>query len=373
MSIVAAIVVLCVVIIIHEAGHYCAAVWTGMKVDRFSVFGIGPTVLKLGTWRGTEFVISAIPFGAFVMIRGMEPGDDVERLAGHPRTGDDAWKTTHETDADAAASPNFRDKPLWARAIVLAGGPIANYLTAIVLFFVVLVMSGTAGPVSRIEITSLGEGQPAATAGLEVGDHVVAIGDTPVDPALGPQPLIDMIVASPGQALELTLVRGDETLVKTVQISEEGKIGAGLAAGADRVLVGVGEATLKAIESPFKLTASQLVGLYKLVTGQLDAQVQGPVGIVKGIATSIDRGLVPFITMAAIISTLLGMFNLLPLPALDGGRLTFLGYEALARRRAKAHVEEMVHGYGMLLLLLLIGFVTLRDIGLFDKVRSLFS
>lgn len=377
MSIVGAIVALCLVIIIHEAGHYWAAVWTGMKVDRFSVFGIGPTVLKLGTWRGTEFVISAIPFGAFVLIRGMEPGDDDDPRMAADAVDDDAWAKAIGAAKGAPAakvvSPNFRDKPLWARAAVLAGGPLANYITAIFLFFAVFMMSGVPGPVSRIEVTAVTPDKPAAMAGLEVGDRLVAIGETPIDPAAGVEPVIDVLVAHPEQALEVTLVRGDETLVKTVETSAEGKIGAGLAPAGDRAAVGVGQASVLAFQAPFKLTASQLVGLYKLITGQLDAQVQGPVGIVKGIASSIDRGLIPFITMAAMISTLLGMFNLLPLPALDGGRLTFLGYEALARRRARAHIEEMVHGYGMLALLLLIGVVTLRDVGLFDKVRSLFG
>src|SRR5262245_925667 len=138
MSIFAAIVALCVVIIIHEGGHYLAAVWTGMKVDRFSVFGIGPTVVRLGTWRGTEFVISAIPFGAFVLIRGMEPADEGDLASERDAIDDDAWaKAMAAAKGSEApkASPNFRDKPLWARAAVLAGGPVANYLTAMLIFF----------------------------------------------------------------------------------------------------------------------------------------------------------------------------------------------------------------------------------------------
>lgn len=374
MSIVAAIVALCVVIILHEAGHYLAAVWTGMKVDRFSVFGIGPTIVRLGTWRGTEFVISAIPFGAFVLIRGMEMSDPEQAFAGDP-IDEDAWDKANPAPAGAAkraVSHNYRDKPLWARAAVLAGGPVANYVTAMVLFFVVLLMAGVAGPANRIEVTSVKEGDPAATAGLAVGDHIVAIGETTIDPTAGVQAVIDVLVAHPAETVDIALVRDGETLVKTVQPSAEGKIGAGLAAGADRVPVGVGQAAVLAVQSPFKLSRDQLAALYKYVTGQIDAQMQGPVGIVKGIASSIDRGLISFLTMAAMISTLLGMFNLLPLPALDGGRLTFLAYEALARRRAKPHVEEMVHGYGMLALLLLIGVVTVNEIGLVDKVRSLF-
>lgn len=379
MSIFAAIVALCVVIIIHEAGHYLAAVWTGMKVDRFSVFGIGPTILKLGTWRGTEFVISAIPFGAFVLIRGMEISDQEQALAGDA-IDDDAWNkairaaqgpgSARARKAAAVASPNFRDKPLWARAAVLAGGPVANYLAAMLLLFGLFTVAGERGPVTRIEISEVVAGKPAAAAGLQVGDRIVELDGVAIDPAAGSKPLIDVIKAHPGEPLAVTVERGGQTVAAIVEPTAEGKIGAGLDPTGDRIEMGVGEAAVLAVQGPLDLSKRQLVGLYLLVTGQLDAEVQGPVGIVKGIATSIERGFIPFVTMAAMISTLLGLFNLLPLPALDGGRLTFLGYEALARRRARPGVEEMVHGYGMLALLLLIAVVTVRDLGVIDKVRS---
>ncbi|MCH9685232.1 MAG: site-2 protease family protein [Deltaproteobacteria bacterium] len=173
MSIVVAIVALCVVIILHEAGHYFAAIWTGMKVDRFSVFGIGPAIVKLGTWRGTEFVIGAIPFGAYVLIRGMEPEpEDDTPVVDADDLDDDAWAKARAASRAEAASVNFRDKPLWARAAVLAGGPLANYLVAMILFLAVYMLSGVRGTVDRIEITQVNEGKPAATAGLEVGDRL---------------------------------------------------------------------------------------------------------------------------------------------------------------------------------------------------------
>jgi regulator of sigma E protease len=384
MSIFAAIVALCVVIVIHEAGHYLAAVWTGMKVDRFSVFGIGPAILKLGTWRGTEFVISAIPFGAFVLIRGMEPGDDEPG----PRSGtdaidDDAWaKAIHAAKGGSAgpagpakakpASPNFRDKPLWARAAVLAGGPLANYLAAMVLVFGLFSVVGKQGQVTHIEVTEVFAGLPAATAGLEVGDRIIEIGGTTVEPKANIGPVIEVIQAHAGKPLEITIERRGQTVFETVEPNDEGKIGAGLAGIREWIPVGAGEATLLAVEWPLARSKEQLVGLYQYITRQIDAEMQGPVGIVKGIASSIERGLVPFITMTALISTLLGLFNLLPLPALDGGRLSFLAYEALARRRANGRTEELVHGYGMLALLSLIAVVTLRELGVIDKIRSIF-
>jgi len=360
MSIVAAIVALCVVIVLHELGHYLMAVWTGMKVDRFSVFGIGPTIVKLGTWRGTEFVISAIPFGAFVLIRGMEPDpdDDAPPAVDMDAIDDDAWAKA--SAGGAPPSANFRDKPVWARALVLAGGPLANYLTAMLLFFAVYMMAGVPEPTNPIEVTQVAAGKPAAAAGLEPGDQLVTIGDHTVDPTAGTPAVVEVLVAHPSEPLELTIVRDGETLTKTLTPTDEGKIGVGLANVPRRV--SVGEATSMAVVRPFVITRIQLTALYQWITRQIEAEMQGPVRIVQHMATSVEGGLTSFLKTVALISTLLGMFNLLPLPALDGGRLTFLGYEAIARRKASPRVEEMVHGYGMLALLALIALVTVGDI-----------
>lgn len=364
MSYVAAIVALCIVIILHEAGHYFAAVWSGMKVDRFSVFGIGPTILKLGTWRGTDFVISAIPFGAFVLIRGMEPDPDADTTTtvDADDLDDDAWEKARVAGRAEEGSVNFRDKPLWARAAVLAGGPVANYLTAIILFFVVFASAGVPGPADRVLLSQVTEDRPAAAAGLEPGDRLLAIGGTELDPTAGTLPVAELIKANEGAPVEITILRDDQTLTKTVQVGDDGTIGVGLVTAGPNREVGVGEAAGMAFVEPWSVTTKQLVGLYKLVTGQISAKVGGPVAIVSHIATSVQTGIISFLTTAAIISTLLGLFNLLPLPALDGGRLTFLGYEALARRRASPRVEELVHGYGMLALLVLIAIITVGDI-----------
>ncbi len=370
---VVAIVALGLVIILHELGHYLVAVWTGMKVDRFSVFGIGPVVAKLGTWRGTEFVISAIPFGAYVLIRGMEPEPDPEQEAGvvdGDAIDEDAWakaRASGQAEAAREDSENFRDKPAWARAAVLAGGPVANYLTAMVLFFVVYAVAGIPGKATSIEVTKLAEGKPAEAAGMMVGDELVKIGEAEIDPSQGTQGVVDATEPYMGGSVEVTVLREGEPVVLSVEpAATKPALGAELRANAENISVSTGQAASMAVEQPFAYTRMQLVGLYQLIAGKAEAEMQGPVRIVKHIATSVQNGFIPFLKMAAIISTLLGLFNLLPLPALDGGRLSFVIYEALARRRASARIEEMVHGYGMLVLLVLLLLVTVGDI------RSLF-
>lgn len=350
-EITAAALALCVVIMLHEAGHYLTAIWSGMKVDRFSVFGIGPAIVKLGTWRGTEFVIGAVPFGAYVLIRGMEAEEDPPPPGTKP-------------DPD---SFNFRDKPLSRRALTIAGGPIANYIVAIVTFFAVFSIFGVKQPPRAIAIAAFGDDSPAQAAGAELGDEVVRIADLEIDPALRGNDVapaatahrgetIAMVVRRNGEMLELQLAVPTDEDAPPLSVQMEG-------VGSERADVPFGTAVAAAFEQPYEMSILQLQGLKKLVTGEVSRKnVSGPVGIVKAVAGAAALGLPDFLEMVAVISTLLGLFNLLPLPALDGGRLTFLAYEAIAKRRANPRVEEAVHGYGMLLLLGLILLVTVGDI-----------
>ncbi len=341
---------LCVVIILHELGHYLAAVWSGMKVDRFSVFGIGPALVKLGTWRGTEFVIGWIPFGAYVLIRGMEAEDN------------EGSQERAEPDPD---SPNFRDKPLWKRAFAIAGGPMANYVTAIVLFFAAFTIFGPKGPPEALLLRGFTESSPAEAAGMQVGDELVRVGETDIDPRKAGADVSPAAEPFRGESMPVVVQRDGELVTLTVEVPadpEQRALGVLQTARAPRVDVGIGTAAAAAFTEPFVQSARQLVALYKLATGQIKGSISGPVGIVEEFAIAAKAGLPDFIEMTALISTLLGLFNLLPLPALDGGRLTFLGFEAIARRRASPRVEEMVHGYGMLALLALLAIVTFGDI-----------
>jgi regulator of sigma E protease len=343
---VAAIVALCVVIIIHEFGHYAAAVWTGMKVDRFSVFGIGPPIVRLGTWRGTEFVLSAIPFGAYVQIRGMEADDG------------------SNPPVDRKTSTNFRDKPLLARMIVIAGGPIANYVGATLLFFGVFAVAGLAGPAEAIEVTTVTPSSAAEKAGVQPGDRLVAIGDTEIDPTREGEDIAIASQANKGTDVVLTVERDGERIGLPASLPAEGDmiLGVHMIAVRPQQSVPLGVAARESVVQPYVVTRTQLLGLYGLIAGKIKPNVSGPVGIVREIARAADRGFVEFVLMAAYISTLLGMFNLLPLPALDGGRLAFLVYEGVARRRANPRIEDMVHGYGMVALLGLILLVTVGDV-----------
>jgi regulator of sigma E protease len=345
MSALVAIAALCVVIIVHEGGHYVAAISSGMKVDRFSVFGIGPPILRFGSWRGTEFVISAIPFGAYVQIRGMEADD-----GSVPEPSD--------------RGSNFRDKPLRSRMFVIAGGPIANYLAAIVLSFAVFAGAGVPAGTEAIEIAKVTPDSAAEHAGLAAGDRIVSIGDTTIDPTQDARDLPVATQRQRGQLIDVVVERDGQVVTVRADLPAEGPAPLGIKPRLITTFapVSLGVAASTAVAAPFRISAQQLGGLWLLVTGQLQGSVQGPVAIVESIASEAELGLVPFVLQAAFISALLGLFNLLPLPALDGGRLAFLAYEGIARRRASARIEDAVHGYGMLALLLLIALVTVGDV-----------
>ncbi len=335
-----AIVALCLVIIVHEFGHYVAAVATGMKVDRFSVFGIGPAILRLGTYRGTEFVIGAIPFGAYVLIRGMEPDDEA-------------------AEAPDPDSPNFRDKPLWARFLALFGGPAANYLAAMAIFFGIFASVG----METVAVGGFTESSPARAAGLEVGDRFVELAGTPIEPPGAAAKVVEATKAHLGETVPVTVDR-DGTLV-TVEVPlnpEPPALGVNLTVSPWGQDVPLSTAARMAVARPLEISAAQLSALYLLVTGKLEAELSGPVGIVKQIKQSAEAGAVPFFFMTAFISTLLGLFNLLPLPALDGGRIVFLGYELVTRRRPSPQVEGWVHGIGLIALLLMMVLVTIGDV-----------
>jgi regulator of sigma E protease len=334
---------LAAVIVLHELGHFLCARFVGMRVDRFNVFGIGPTILRLGRWRETEFVLGAIPFGAAVEIRGMAPE---EEGSAPPEPGD------------------FRTHPIWARALVLAGGPLANYLVAMVLLFTLFTTAGMPGRPVAIEVGGVRDGSAAQAAGIQLGDTIAKIGDVTIDPGLAGRDVIDAGRRYRGTTTTVEVERAGEHRSLAVTVPDvEAPLGIVIGSRpGPRQAVSLATAVSEAVARPIADSKAQLQGLWQLVTGRLQATMQGPVGIVREIARSADGGIVPLVMAAALISTLLGLFNLIPLPGLDGGRLAFVAYEAITRRRANPRVEELVHAYGLMALLLLIALATVGDV-----------
>lgn len=346
---VIAILALSALVIIHEFGHYLCARASGMHVHRFSMLGIGPVLLKLFTYKGTDFVISAIPFGGYVQIAGMESADP---------------DAPPEPIPPGQESNLFRDKPLWARIFAIAGGPLANYLTAILIVVGVYATAGINSPVG-LEVTGFAEASPAQAAGLQAGDIFVSVdGEVLRGPEqTSPTRLNEITSARQGQTVDVVVQRGDDEVTLPVTLGQAPRaLGVDLRVDLEYTEVPFAEALSRGAAYPFIKTAEQGAALWSMITGETAGRVGGPVAIAQAIKSSADSGLLDFLIFSAFISTLLGMFNLLPVPALDGGRLVFLFFEMIARRPANPRAEEWVHAIGMIGLLGLMAWATVGDV-----------
>jgi len=345
-----------VLIVIHEFGHYLCARATGMRVDRFSVIGIGPVVWRLGTWKGTEFVISAIPFGAYVHIVGMEAGDDPAQTMPPIKEGDPPPVVYDPKDPYL-----YRNRPVWARMLAILGGPMANYAAATVLFFALFAAIGHRELVSMKAGEDIGE--TASAAGVQPGDELLRIADQEVK-GKNPHLLITTATrAHKGETVPLVVQRGAQELRLEVPVNADGRMGIGLERGEVRTTPATWtEAAIFGVTEPWVKSRQNLQAMGSLFTGETKMdQMSGPIGIVKSVARAAEKGPGEYVMLMAIISSLLGLFNLLPLPALDGGRMLFMLWEAAWRRPINKNVEEMIHGYGMLALLGLILYITVRN------------
>jgi regulator of sigma E protease len=341
LAIVAAVLAISLLIVVHEAGHHLAARLFGMRVERFSV-GFGPVLLRARR-RGTEFALSALPFGGYVKIAGMGPGEDVA--------------------ADDAGA--YANHPAWRRFLVILAGPAMNYVAAIAIATACLVSVGLPSPDPAARLGALTVGQPAERAGLVPGDRILAVDGTPIATWLD---LVRELQRRPGRTFPLAIERGEGDAARrlTIEITPAdvkgvGRVGvrqhqtletsAGLAAVPDAIARTHGNIAL------------QLRGFGAMFSGAQKADVTGPVGIVQDLVRGAREGAAAFFSLLWTISVVLAILNLFPIPALDGGRLVFLGYEIVTRRRANAKLEGIVNMVGALALLLLIVGVTLfKDI-----------
>ena len=328
-------------VIVHEAGHYFAARAFGMRVTRFSI-GLGPVLVShQPKGSDTTFQICAIPFLAYVMIAGMNPAEEVD-----PK--------------DPGLFPN---KSVFARIITIFGGPFANYLAASLLLFGMGLFAWREARTDPMQIATIEKGSPAELAGLKPGDIVREGNGKPIKDV---KELIEVTRDRAGVPTVYVIERAGQRLPPfTITPSKNGDRGViGVTPVVTTVItrLPVDEAAYKAIVLPYLFSIENLAGIWSLVERRTTEGVTGPVGMVKIVAQQSEKGILPFLDILIAISIALGLFNLLPFPALDGGRLMFLGYELITRRRPNERFEATVHAVGILFLLGVIALVTLRDI-----------
>lgn len=329
-----AILAIGLLIIIHELGHFLVARALGMKVDSFSV-GFGPALLSFRGRRGeTEYRLSMLPLGGYVQIAGMAPGDG--------------------TPADEPRS--FARRPLIQRFLVIAAGPITNWL------FAFLVLSGlfVIGFERAAELPTIGQiadRSPAATAGLQAGDRVTAVGDRPIESWAE---LVEAIRASKDQPLSLSISRLDRELVVTATPGPDGLLG--ISATTELVKYPPGKAMVAAVRHTGTAAMNTFTMLGKILRNEGTAQLMGPVGIVNATAAEAQKGVIALMAIMVQVSLALALMNLLPLPGLDGGRLFFMGIEAVRRRPVNPKFEAIAHGVGIALVLALLLVTTFTDL-----------
>lgn len=359
LGIALALIALGFLIVVHEAGHYFVARWCAMRVERFSI-GFGPGILKHKSAKtGTIFQIAPVPFGGFVEIRGMNIAEDVD-----------------PDDKEA-----YANRPAKLRFLTILAGPATNWLSAIVLALVLYGVYGVKSTEHWYAVDKLPAG--SASAGMLLpNDRVVAVDGKPLyrvnpDGSSGPA-LRKVISAKYGAPVTISVRRAgvvkDFTITPKPLLDDKLKfaliednkpvfaIGIALKDEYDRARVGVGSTIARAFRYPVDQTVIILTGLYEAATGAVKVELGGPVRIVNEFKAAFESGFVYGIELLMVLSVYLALINLFPLPALDGGRLVFLGYEMITRRRANPKIEATVHMVGVLVLFVVMILVTYKDI-----------
>ncbi|MBL6455066.1 RIP metalloprotease RseP [Belnapia sp. T6] len=346
-TLIAFALVLGVLVFVHEMGHYLAARWRGVHVDAFSI-GFGRPLLQGVDRRGTEWRLGWIPLGGYVKLHGQETPEDVPP----------------EVRAGWLPGRTFHEKPVGSRAIVVAAGPVANFLLAILLFAGLYATVGH--PVGGTGVTAVVEGSPAARAGLRQGDEILSLDGRRVTRFEQVQRYIQ---PRAGQPVAVTIGRegGDQTLtvVPDQRETPQGVVGVlGIQGGAARFerldpVSAIGAGATQTAD----ITWQTLKGIGEMLVGQRSAkELGGPIKIAEVSGEAASLGIVPLINLMALLSVSLGLLNLFPIPLLDGGHLVFYAAEAIRGRPLPPRAQEYGFRAGFALLVTLFLFASWNDI-----------
>ncbi len=332
------LVIFSVLVFVHELGHFVAAKVSGVTVEEFG-FGYPPRLIKLGDWHGTAITINALPFGGFVRMN----------------------------EDDPSVEGGLGQKSRSVRAFVFVAGALMNLVLAVVLYAVIF-MVGALTPVEApgAGIYYVAPGSPAQEAGLMPGDTIVEIDGDAVEDV---EAAIALIQANLGAPVEIVVRREGELLLPVTATPRrdpppnEGALGVALDLPLERERYPVWQAIPLGAESALATIRGIYLGLRSAITGDIPFEVTGPVGIYQHTVEVARTGIERLLEFTALLSVNLFMLNLLPLPALDGGRLIFVILEWVrGGRRVPPEKEGLVHFIGMVALILLMLLVTYADI-----------
>lgn len=338
MGIIIAILIFSFIVLFHEAGHFLAAKLNGIEVEEFAL-GMGPLLFSR-EYKGTRYCIRALPIGGACMM-----GEDEEA------TGEEG---------------NFHSKSVWARISVIAAGPVFNFILAFVMSVILVTLAGYDRPVVEV----VNDGYPAAEAGIEPGDKIVKMGNKKINIF---REISTYNQFHQGDTVDVTYVRDGQEHTVTLQPRYNEEMDyylLGITRGPNEKAGVLTSLQYGAYEVKYWICTT-VSSLKMLVTGQVGLdQMSGPVGIVDVVDdtynASKDYGLPTIVAnmlnISILLSANLGVMNLLPIPALDGGRLVFLAVEAIRRKKIPPEKEGYVHFIGFALLMALMVFVLVNDI-----------
>lgn len=345
---------LSVLILLHELGHFVVARRFGVRVERFSI-GFGPV---LWTWRrgDTDYALSVLPLGGYVKMAGEQPGGAARK----------PWE--------------YGSRPVGQRAGIVLAGPLVNYLMGIGLF---IGLFGTGYPALAPQVGTVLEGYPAALAGLQPRDRILAVDGAPVESWDGLTERIRRQTS--GAPVQFRLQRAG--LERVVTVSPRIRSGrtpfgwrtrmavVGMTPSGEVHLVRYGwpRAIVEGVRRAWWLTVMTFQSLWQLLTGMVSMKesLTGPVGIFYLTSSAARLGWRYLVQLFAVLSVSLAIFNVLPIPVLDGGHLFFLGWEGLRRRPVSVRVQETLTQVGVCLLLGMLLFVTYNDVIKFQLVQRL--
>ena len=337
LQIILAILAFGMLVIVHEFGHFITAKRGGVQVNEFWI-GMGPTLLKK-EHNGTLYCLKLLPFGGACVMEG--------------------------EDEDSESEHAFGKASLPRRMLIVAAGALMNFLVG---FLIVLAVIQPNGPNGGYIVSAIDSVNPASTAaaagGLQAGDEILEVdgynilmrSDFEIALARGADTTYEVVVRRDGEKITLPAV----VLEATIE-GEDGRkmIGLTFAEQPDSIGMHINMAVRTSVNYARMVWAS----LGMLVTGQVGVdQLSGPVGVAEVMATTASYSIAAFLQLVAFISINLGVMNLLPLPALDGGRLVFLILEGIRRKPVPAKYEGYIHAAGLMLLLALMVYVTGQDI-----------
>lgn len=356
MSIIVFIIVLSVLIIVHEAGHFTVAKALGVKVERFAL-GFGPKLFSRVVG-GTEFMLCLIPLGGYVKMAG----DERDQCKGLPE--------------------EYFSKPPGHRALIVLMGPVVNYALAYLCFILVFIL-GYPSITSRIG--EVMKGYPANIAGLKAEDKILRIGpkeilsweDVQQYVSTSKEPSLDFVVSRGSQTINLSIVPQKEVLENIFGQKENVRV-VGIKPKEELVILkfGAQDAVTKSFLRLKEITTTTYKAIYRMATGSMSPKdtMTGPIGIFFIIKKASEMGFSYVLYIMGIISASLAIFNLLPLPILDGGHMVLLGLEKVRGKALPKTIDEVINRIGFSLIICLALFVFYADFvrfGIFEKILSL--